>query len=75
MIGETDDDLAQLCRTVGQIKRSLCRQEAVWRFSIEAMVLDYERAYRRVIAQVSLTEPPALARVVAARALELEPEA
>jgi hypothetical protein len=39
------------------------------------MVLDYERAYRRVIAQVSLTEPPALARVVAARALELEPEA
>ena len=50
MIGETDDELARLCRDVGTIKRSLCRQEAVWRFSVEAMTLGYERAYHQAIA-------------------------
>ena len=50
LIGETDEELAQLCRQVGTLKRSLCRQEAVWRFSVEAMTIGYERAYDEVIA-------------------------
>ena len=73
MIGETDEELSQLCRTVGQVKRSLCRQEAVWRFSVEAMTLEYERTYRRVIAQAGLTTPASRATVVST--LVLEPEA
>jgi glycosyltransferase involved in cell wall biosynthesis len=49
LIGETDEELAQLCREVGTIKRALCRQEAVWRFSVEAMTLGYERVYDEVV--------------------------
>src|SRR6185295_13923184 len=45
LVGESDEELAELCRGAGRIQRSLCRQEAVWRFSVEAMVLGYERAY------------------------------
>lgn len=49
LIGETDEELAQLCREVSAIKRALCRQEAVWRFSVEAMTLGYERVYDEVV--------------------------
>jgi glycosyltransferase involved in cell wall biosynthesis len=59
LIGETDEELAQLCREAGAIKRSLCRQEAVYRFSVEAMTLGYERAYDGVIAGAGWTSPPA----------------
>jgi glycosyltransferase involved in cell wall biosynthesis len=61
LIGETDEELARLCQDVGQMKRALCRQEAVWRFSVEAMVLGYERAYRRVIDQADLATSTTLA--------------
>src|SRR6266542_1786140 len=60
LIGETDEELAQLCQDIGRIKRSLCRQMAVWRFSVEAMTLGYERAYRRGIdrAELAATSVP-----------------
>jgi glycosyltransferase involved in cell wall biosynthesis len=52
LIGETDDELARLCREVHAIDRAACRDEAVWRFSVEAMTTGYEQAYRRVLGRV-----------------------
>src|SRR5215218_1880592 len=37
------------------IKRSVCRHVAVWRFSVEAITLGYERAYDEVIANAGMT--------------------
>jgi glycosyltransferase involved in cell wall biosynthesis len=59
LIGETDEELARLCGEVGTIKRSLCRQEAVWRFSVEAMTAGYERIYDEVIAGAGIIGLPA----------------
>jgi hypothetical protein len=59
LIGETDEELARLCGEVGTIKRSLCRQEAVWRFSVEAMTAGYERIYDKVIAGAGIIGLPA----------------
>jgi glycosyltransferase involved in cell wall biosynthesis len=50
LIGETDEELADLCRQVGTIARSACREEAVRRFSVGAMTSAYEAAYRHILA-------------------------
>jgi len=73
LIGETDEELAQLCREVGAIKRSLCRQEAVWRFSVEEMTLGYERAYDAVIARAGLVRSPAYGGETETLVVDLEP--
>jgi glycosyltransferase involved in cell wall biosynthesis len=75
LIGETDEELARLCLDVGQIKRALCRQEAVWRFSVDAMALGYERAYRHVIDRADLATARTLVRGRESFTPELESEA
>jgi glycosyltransferase involved in cell wall biosynthesis len=50
LIGESDDELAELCRRVGDLSREACRAEAEERFSASAMVGGYEEIYRRVLA-------------------------
>ncbi len=49
LIGETDEELADLCRRVGQIDRATCRHEATRRFSPGAMADGYEAVYRALI--------------------------
>jgi glycosyltransferase involved in cell wall biosynthesis len=48
LIGETDDELADLCTRVGELDRYACRREAVRRFSPRAMADGYEAIYRAV---------------------------
>jgi glycosyltransferase involved in cell wall biosynthesis len=48
LIGETDDELADLCARVGDIDRRTCRRAALRRFSARAMADDYEAIYRAV---------------------------
>jgi glycosyltransferase involved in cell wall biosynthesis len=48
LIGETDDDLADLCVRINEIDRRTCRREALRRFSPRAMVDGYEAIYRAV---------------------------
>ena len=45
LIGETDEELAELCRAVHRIDRRTCREEAVRRFSPAVMARGYEAAY------------------------------
>ncbi len=47
-IGESDDELVELCRHIDRISRAACREDAVRRFSPQAMVDGYEAVYRRV---------------------------
>jgi glycosyltransferase involved in cell wall biosynthesis len=47
-IGETDADLAVLCRDIDRIRREACRAEAERRFSPQAMANGYEAVYRRL---------------------------
>jgi hypothetical protein len=49
LIGETDEELAALCRSLHMIDRRDCRAEAVRRFSTAAMANGYEAIYQRVI--------------------------
>ena len=49
LIGETDDELVQLCEQAGEISREVCRAEAVRRFSPQAMADGYEAIYWRVV--------------------------
>jgi hypothetical protein len=49
LIGETDEELADLCDRVHNISREACRAEAILRFSPQAMADGYEAAYRRVM--------------------------
>jgi glycosyltransferase involved in cell wall biosynthesis len=49
LIGESDDDLAALCRRVGNLDRAACRAEAERRFSPRAMADGYEAVYRRLV--------------------------
>jgi glycosyltransferase involved in cell wall biosynthesis len=49
LIGQTDDELASLCRRVDLIDRAACRREAARRFSPQAMAEGYEAVYRAVI--------------------------
>jgi glycosyltransferase involved in cell wall biosynthesis len=59
LIGETDDDLVQLCRQTDRISRETCRTQAVRRFSTQAMADGYEAAYRRVLRSPSTGTVPA----------------
>ena len=45
LIGETDEELARLCRSVHRIDRQTCRDEAVRRFTPAEMARGYERIY------------------------------
>jgi glycosyltransferase involved in cell wall biosynthesis len=47
LIGETDEELAQLCRAVHTIDRRACRQEAEERFTPAMMAHGYEEIYAR----------------------------
>jgi glycosyltransferase involved in cell wall biosynthesis len=49
LIGETDDDLARLCRRIHEIDRATCRREALNRFSPEVMADAYEGVYRSLL--------------------------
>jgi glycosyltransferase involved in cell wall biosynthesis len=49
LIGETDDDLVELCGQIDTISREACRAEAVRRFSPQAMADGYEAVYRRLV--------------------------
>ncbi|MCC7107016.1 MAG: glycosyltransferase family 4 protein [Chloroflexi bacterium] len=49
LIGETDDELARLCKEVDAIDRRLCRQVAERRFSPAAMASGYEAVYRTLL--------------------------
>jgi glycosyltransferase involved in cell wall biosynthesis len=46
LIGETDEELAELCRAVHVIDRRACRAEAAHRFTPAAMARGYEAIYR-----------------------------
>jgi glycosyltransferase involved in cell wall biosynthesis len=46
LIGETDEDLASLCRRVHALDRRACRREAAQRFSPRAMADGYVAIYR-----------------------------
>jgi len=63
LIGESDDDLADLCARVGEIDRHACRREAIRRFSPRAMVDGYEAIYR---ALTGADEGPAMDGLVVA---------
>jgi glycosyltransferase involved in cell wall biosynthesis len=63
LIGESDDDLADLCARVGEIDRHACRREALRRFSPRAMVDGYEAIYR---ALTGADERPAMDGVIVA---------
>jgi glycosyltransferase involved in cell wall biosynthesis len=67
-IGETDDELAGLCRRVGALDRAACRAEAERRFSPAAMTDGYAAVYGRLVgrAQVeALLERSGLGRTLA----------
>jgi len=49
LIGETDDDLAHLCRGIHQVDRAACRREALNRFTPAVMADGYEAAYRSLL--------------------------
>jgi hypothetical protein len=55
---ETSQRIAYAPRATS-IKRSRCRHVAVWRLSVEAMTVGYERAYDEVIAGDGTTGSPA----------------
>jgi glycosyltransferase involved in cell wall biosynthesis len=50
-IGETEEELAELCEQIHNIDRTACRAEAERRFSPRAMTDGYEAVYRRVLAE------------------------
>ena len=74
LIGETDEQLAKLCQEVSRIARPLCREEAVRRFSVEAMTLGYERAYGRVIARAKRAALSSTLGVAEPLLLERDPD-
>jgi glycosyltransferase involved in cell wall biosynthesis len=55
LIGETDDDLVELCGQIDTISRETCRAEAVRRFSPQAMADGYEAVYRRLVGRATTT--------------------
>ena len=59
LIGDSDDELAELCGRVHELDRAACRQEAVRRFSPSVMAAGYEAAYRAVMttAEAAATAP------------------
>ena len=79
-VGETDEELAWFCRQVHTLDRSACRDEAIRRFSVEAMTDGYERAYRRLLVErgrpgrLDRRSGGAVTTLFEARLLEAEPE-
>ena len=61
LIGETDDDLVSLCTRANRIDRTVCRREAVRRFSPRAMVDGYEAIYRTLTGITERSGPEVLA--------------
>ena len=57
LIGEDDDELAELCGRVGDLSRAACRAEAERRFSPKAMTDGYEAVYRRLLRPASAHAP------------------
>ena len=57
-IGESDDELVELCRHIDRISRAACREDAVRRFSPQAMVDGYEAVYRRVLESATADASP-----------------
>src|SRR4051812_29610060 len=53
LIGETDEELAELCLAVHAIDREACRDVAVERFSTAEMARGYEAIYRQETGLVS----------------------
>ena len=51
LIGETDEELAELCHALHLIDRRDCRAEALRRFSPAAMASGYEAIYAQAFAQ------------------------
>ncbi|HLH27167.1 MAG TPA: glycosyltransferase family 4 protein [Chloroflexota bacterium] len=49
LIGDTNDELVQLCGHIDRLSRAACRADAVRRFSPRALADGYEAAYRRVL--------------------------
>ena len=48
LVGETDEELAALCRQVGELDRRACRAAADERFAPDMMAQGYEALYRQV---------------------------
>jgi glycosyltransferase involved in cell wall biosynthesis len=69
LIGETDDELVQHCRHIDRISRAACREDAVRRFSPQAMVDGYEAVYRRVLqlAAPDVPQPDLLSQLLGGR--------
>jgi glycosyltransferase involved in cell wall biosynthesis len=65
LIGETDEELAELCRRVDRIDRATCRADALRRFSPAAMTDGYEAVYRRLLGErgTSVSSPHSSAPV------------
>lgn len=57
LIGEKDDELAALTRTIHTIDRATCRAEAERRFSPAAMAAGYERIYMEAVERASVSRP------------------
>lgn len=49
LIGETDEELARLCRRIHEVDRATCRHEAMHRFAPALMADGYERVYRSLL--------------------------
>jgi hypothetical protein len=60
LVGETDEELAALCRVVGSIDRRACRTAAETRFAPHMMAGGYEALYRRVAHPAELAATLAL---------------
>jgi glycosyltransferase involved in cell wall biosynthesis len=54
LIGETDEDLVELCQRIQSISRAACRADAVRRFPPAAMVDGYEAVYRRLLRSAAV---------------------
>jgi glycosyltransferase involved in cell wall biosynthesis len=60
LIGETNEELAQLCERIDRISRAACRTEAVRRFSPPVLADGYEAGYRRVLERHAAKDIAAL---------------
>jgi glycosyltransferase involved in cell wall biosynthesis len=49
LIGETDEELVQLCQHIGKLGRATCRAEALRRFAPPIMTEGYEAVYARLL--------------------------
>jgi glycosyltransferase involved in cell wall biosynthesis len=74
LVGESDEELADLCASVHRLDRQVCRDEAARRFSPAAMADGYEAAYQRARADATrgwlrhTPRLPAMARLTSGEA-------